>query len=71
MKTFLNGLGSMFSWIFKRLPSKPESLRLEKDRLEREWNEIVKARPSAKNATRLQYISKRLREIYEAQSARD
>ena len=71
MKTFLNGLGSMFSWIFKRLPSKPESLRLEKDRLEREWDDIIKDRPSAKNSARIQYIAKRLREIYEAQSARD
>ena len=71
MKAFFSGIGSFLSWFFKRQPSKPDSLRLEKDELEREWDEIIKDRPIAKNFTRIQHIAKRLREIYEAQAARD
>jgi cell division protein FtsL len=71
MKDFFNGIGSMFSWIFKRLPSKPESARLERARLQREWDELIKKEASSKNINRLDAISKRLRELYEQALARD
>ena len=71
MKDFLSGIGSLFSWLFKRLPSKPESSRLERQRLQREWDEIIKKEPSSKNLKRLDYISNRLCELYEQAIARD
>ena len=71
MKEFLSGIGSLFSWLFKRLPSKPESARIERARLQREWDEIISKEATPKNVKRLVAISDRLCQLYEQAIARD
>jgi len=64
MKEFLTGIGSLFSWLFNRLPTEGQAIRAEIERLEREWDECVKRKTSIATVNRLRNISARLRVLY-------
>ena len=66
MKDFLNGIGSFFSWFFKRRPTRREAWRIEEEKLKRKYDELIKKPRTAANIRRLDHIGKRLREIYKA-----
>ena len=63
--SILTGIGAAAAWLFKWLPSKGESLRNEKRRLEKEFAELIKLPTSKKRTNRIVAIANRLREIYE------
>jgi len=65
MKDFFNGIGSLFSWLFKRLPTEGQSIRAEIKKLEKEWDICVKKKTSLANVNRMRNISARLRVLYE------
>lgn len=59
------GWGTVFGWLFDRLPTKREGLLNEKRKLEREYEKVRTMPMCGPTSKRMDVIAKRLREVNE------